>query len=169
MSRRACDIMSKPKVVVRPITPVREAEALALHFRVHHLPVIDADGDLVGMVCLCDIRDAPASGLVADCVSSPVVTATIATTLSDAAGMMREHGVGCLPIVSSGGHLIGVVTRRDLREVGIFSRERGVDSCQACGSTHSLEPAEKPGDLVFCADCVAHGTEFANADTSPGA
>jgi CBS domain-containing protein len=42
-----------------------------------------------------------------------VVTCTPETSLADAARLMREHGVGFLPVVGAHGRLKGVLTDRD--------------------------------------------------------
>jgi CBS domain-containing protein len=46
---RAKDIMTREVVSVRPVAPIREALSLMLQHRISGLPVIDADGRLVGM------------------------------------------------------------------------------------------------------------------------
>jgi acetoin utilization protein AcuB len=52
--------------------------------------------------------------LVRDIMRSPVVTISPVTTLQDAYRMMNEMGIRHLPVLD-GGHLVGIVTDRDLR------------------------------------------------------
>jgi CBS domain-containing protein len=50
---------------------------------------------------------------VADLMRPDVVKASPATDVRRAAGLMRRHGVGCLPVVDRG-RLVGIVTVSDL-------------------------------------------------------
>lgn len=154
MADRVGEIMTPHPLGVRALTLVRDAEAIAAAHEVHHLPVIDIYGDLTGIVCRCDLREAEESAIVAACASSPVITVSMDIPISVAADLMRQHGVGSLPVISSGGYLLGIVTRRDLRRAGVLGRERGVDACAACGSTHALSRREHPEDVLFCAVCI---------------
>ncbi|GLW73414.1 hypothetical protein Kpho02_57130 [Kitasatospora phosalacinea] len=47
-------------------------------------------------------------------MSAPAVTVAPDAPLPEAARLMADTGVGCLPVVASDGHLLGVVTDRDL-------------------------------------------------------
>jgi len=47
-------------------------------------------------------------------MSSPPATCRGTTQLGQAAKMMADHNCGCLPVVDDGGHLIGLVTDRDI-------------------------------------------------------
>jgi acetoin utilization protein AcuB len=50
---------------------------------------------------------------VKEVMSSPVVTVAPDTALGEAAALMVQKGVGCLPVVD-GSTLVGVVTKTDL-------------------------------------------------------
>jgi CBS domain-containing protein len=49
------DVMSSPLVVVTPQTEIDECMALMTDRRIRHLPVVDDDGDVVGIVSIGDI------------------------------------------------------------------------------------------------------------------
>ena len=51
---------------------------------------------------------------VADLMTTDVWTLGPDATIADAAAMMWEHGIGCIPIVDDDCYLVGVVTDRDL-------------------------------------------------------
>lgn len=53
--------------------------------------------------------------LVRDWMTSPVITITPDTSLPDACELIRKHSIRRLPVVDKKGHLIGIVTRGDLR------------------------------------------------------
>jgi acetoin utilization protein AcuB len=42
------------------------------------------------------------------------LSATLSTTVPDAASLMLQHNISCLPIVDQNLHPIGIVTSRDL-------------------------------------------------------
>ncbi|WP_035851718.1 CBS domain-containing protein [Kitasatospora azatica] len=53
----ACELMTSPAVTVHEQTSVEQAALLAARRRVHHLPVVDGQRRLTGVVCLCDLLD----------------------------------------------------------------------------------------------------------------
>ena len=52
---RACDAMTKDPVTVGPETPVGKATREILRNRVHHLPVVDHDERLLGIISTMDL------------------------------------------------------------------------------------------------------------------
>ncbi|HYV57455.1 MAG TPA: CBS domain-containing protein [Candidatus Nitrosopolaris sp.] len=97
--------------------------------RIRHLPVLDDDGQkVVGIVSQRDLfRSALARTLgygehaqrklldalaVKEVMSSDVVTTAPDATLVDAARLMMERKIGCLPVVDDG-RLVGILTEGD--------------------------------------------------------
>lgn len=56
----------------------------------------------------------------ADVMTSPAVTVHPDTTVAHAAKLLAEEGVRRLPVIDSGGALVGIVSRRDV--LGVFLR-----------------------------------------------
>lgn len=54
--------------------------------------------------------------IVKDWMTKNVVTVTPNTTLPDAHRIMKERKIRRLPVVDDHGHLVGIVTRGDIRE-----------------------------------------------------
>jgi CBS domain-containing protein len=64
----------------------------------------------------------PQMALVADLMSSPVITVTTATPVSDAMKILRDHRIRHLPVVNARGRLVGVVSNRNML---VAHRSRG--------------------------------------------
>jgi CBS domain-containing membrane protein len=96
--------------------------------RIRHLPVLDADGMLCGILTQRDLfRGALLRSLgygqraeqklldslaVKDAMRDEVVTISPKSTLSDAANLMLSNKIGCLPVVE-GERLVGIISEAD--------------------------------------------------------
>src|SRR6185295_12782368 len=90
-------------------------------FGFHHIPVVD-DGKLVGLVTRGSLGssshlDPTAAAreerlrrhlFVRDVMVTEVRTAHPDTSITDAARLMRDARIGCLPIVEAGDRLVGI-------------------------------------------------------------
>ena len=79
-------------------------------------PVVDDNGVLVGVVFLATLaRMRQASELeVEDAMVTDMVTAPLRATVAEVARLMATHHLERLPVVSSDGHLVGVVSAMDV-------------------------------------------------------
>jgi CBS domain-containing protein len=152
--KRVVDVMSKRPVLVHLSATAGAARWLAEQSSVHHLLVIDEGGAIVGVACLCDLADQSASAPLGASVRSPFAFVTPRTWAADAARTMLDCCVGCLPVLDEEGTIAGVVTRRDLRGIGVLPNVRGIDRCAGCGDTHGLGRVPHGGDIVFCRECI---------------
>jgi len=97
---------------------------------VRHVPVLDEQGKLAGMVSHRDVLHASLASLaerVADVerrrhlftlsienlMRKPVTTIAPGAQVQEAARLMRELKIGCLPVVEEG-KLVGIITEHDL-------------------------------------------------------
>jgi CBS domain-containing protein len=131
----ARDVMSYPVVTVQTATTVFEATRVLIDNGFTAAPVIDGDGRLVGIITEADLLrgritadprrggSSPSNRIgrhrlqtVADVMSTPVESLTAGADVADAARMMVDERIRCLPIVD-GFQLVGVITRRDLLRV----------------------------------------------------
>jgi len=136
--------MTRNPITIRPDTPVTEAQAMMKREKIHHLPVVDKDEKLVGIVSEKDLLYAspsPASTLsvyemssllaklkVEKVMSKSPVTVTEDIPLEEAARMMADRGIGGLPIMR-GSSLVGIITESDLFRVFIElfgARQKGI-------------------------------------------
>src|SRR5690606_19764436 len=91
------DVMTWPAVVLKPDKSVAFALEIAADYGIEHFPIAQR-GDLVGIVCTCDLRRAPATAPVAAHMTRRVLTASPHLPLSQAAARMDDRDVGCLPV-----------------------------------------------------------------------
>ncbi len=117
-----------PKTVTRD-TPFLEAMRIMREQGFRHLPVVDSKGKLVGIVTQTDLLHAspsPATALsiaevnyllgnlrIREVMSSPAITVAEEIPLEEAARVMVESKVGCLPVMCHG-RLVGVLTETDI-------------------------------------------------------
>ncbi len=113
---------------------------------IRHLPIVAADGTLLGILTDRDLRRAGASNLppltvyeaplllmtltVKDMMTTPVYTVSRETSLADAGQLLLDHKIGCLPVVQSDHTLVGIVTVTDLLRASLFFQ-------QTEGASHS--------------------------------
>jgi acetoin utilization protein AcuB len=126
----ARDVMTPNPVTVSAHARVAEAWDLMRELDVRHVPVVDA-GELVGMVSDRDVAYLDmdrllmaegAAGLqrqlatpVINVMSSDVIVVEPETGLSDVIGLMLEHKIGAVPVVSPGTReIVGIVSYVDV-------------------------------------------------------
>ncbi len=125
---QAKDIMKSDVISVLPEDTVDHAISLLVDNQVSGLPVVDADGSLVGVITefdllelICDCSDG--KGRVADYMSSDVCSVDEETDWVAVADMLRERRMRRLPVTRNG-RLVGIVARHDLIRVIQGSRKR---------------------------------------------
>lgn len=121
---------SESGMILNPITlgpdrPVREAAALMKRFRISGVPIVDADGRLIGILTNRDLQferdlDQPIRHAM---TSKNLVTAPVGTTLDEAERILAAHRIEKLPVVDEGGVLRGLITVKD-----IFKRQQHPDA-----------------------------------------
>ena len=102
-------------------TPVRDVARLMLENDIGLVPVIDAQGRPVGTVTDRDIavrlvaegRD-PQQATARDCMTTPVTTVAIESSLTDATELMEARQIRRLLVVDGDGRLCGVVAQADI-------------------------------------------------------
>ena len=132
---RVSELMSRNVVTIGASDSCLEAVSRMHKARVRHLPVVSAEGGLIGIVTDRDLRHhlfAPRVlkdvGTIAvdiilkavpvrDVMSSPVMSVPAKADVVEAARIMLEDKVGSLPVIE-GGKVVGIVTETDvLRQI----------------------------------------------------
>lgn len=120
-------LMKTPAHVVHPKTTLAHAREEMSRAGIHHLPVVDGSGTLVGMLSARDIDRAIALMAVVEGGRQSLLVGDITTghglrvppdmPAHEAAAMLIESHADGLPVVDGSGRVLGVVTSTDLLEV----------------------------------------------------
>jgi CBS domain-containing protein len=141
---RVEEVMTRDVATVAPDTPLKDVARELVQRGISGLPVVDADGNVVGVVSEADVlakerRPSENGGglsrlrhrvdegeqnkftarLAREAMTSPAITIEPYWTIPSAAQIMLDRSVNRLPVVHQG-RLIGIVTRADL--VRAFAR-----------------------------------------------
>lgn len=105
-------------VTTTPEATVAEVDAVCGQFRVSGLPVVEADGKLVGIITNRDMRFVSpfekATTLVRDVMTRmPLITAPEGIDPDGAIAIFAEHKIEKLPLIDANGRLTGLITVKD--------------------------------------------------------
>ncbi len=146
------DLMTWDVVTVLPDMDTETAWNLMTERDVRHMVVVDTEGDLLGVVSHRDLlrhalieqpelppfveRELLKSTRVREVMVSPVLTAEPEQDAGEAARVLFENKIGCLPVVE-GNHVVGILAESDF--VRWF------------GFSHRPAPAERRPEAVGAA------------------
>ena len=122
------DIMTREVITLSEEDNLRGVSEGMEHFRFRHLPVVDGK-KLVGLITHRNLLKVAASSLepaseqktqafnerlfARDVMLREVATVREDTRLIDAARLMWNEKIGCLPVVADSNRLVGIVTEAD--------------------------------------------------------
>lgn len=125
-------IMHTELITVSPTTSLEDASILVKKKKIDHLPVIDQQGKLVGILSDRDLKQywaSPATSLsthelnyllqqviVEMIMITPVITIAPNTTIERAALIMQENDINALPVMEND-ELVGIITSTDVMGV----------------------------------------------------
>ena len=140
------EIMSTELLTLGPDASLQDARALMAEHDIRHIPIVEDENRLVGLLSQRDVLAAADSILLgmngeSEAFESRVAVSTIMTmdpkttdeqaSLRGAALYLQQHRIGCLPVVK-GETLVGIITDSDFVAVAINLMEQ----------FQELEPAE---------------------------
>lgn len=114
VKRSEAGMVSSP-ITCSPDNTLDEVDKLCGHYRISGVPVVDADGRLLGIVTNRDMRfEEDKNRLVRDVMTKmPLVTGPVGITSEAALALLKQHKVEKLPLVDSDGKLRGLITVKD--------------------------------------------------------
>lgn len=119
------EIMKTKVYTVTPTVSIADTMKLLEEKKIRHIPVVNGEQQLVGIVTLSDIRDATPSIFRANeyvedlqkpiesIMKKNVITGHPLDFVEEIAALFYEHKIGCLPITKDQ-KLVGIVTETDL-------------------------------------------------------
>jgi acetoin utilization protein AcuB len=159
--------MTRNPVFIHPEFSLTETRLLMDKEKIGHLPVLNRENELMGLLTREDLLKAgpsPATSLdmyeisyllskltVEKVMVKNVVTVQENEVVEEAARIMADRGIGCLPVMN-GSLLVGIITDTDIFHffVNAFgARHQGVRI--------AINFKEKPGQLAAFAAAVAKG------------
>lgn len=120
--RRVSQVMTTDVFSVHPEDVLELAASLMDWEHLRWVPVEDDQGRLVGLLTqrgllrLLTRGKGSAPVAVSEVMREDPITCTPEATTLEAIQLMREHRVGCLPVVEEGDRLVGIVTEHDFLE-----------------------------------------------------
>ena len=122
--RTVSDAMTRGTIAVRDDVPLAEAAQVLDRHHISGVPVVDRDGQLVGVLSQTDLLRARVvdhlwsalPGLaVRHLMSTPAVVATEQTTIDEAAALMEQKQIHRLVVVAPDGRTpVGILSVSDL-------------------------------------------------------
>ena len=158
--------MTRKVITVAPDDGIFKAQELMTANKIRHLPVIESDNRLVGVVTDRDIRSALpykffkespseeekknfAELKIKDIMTKNPITISQTYTLQDALLMIQDARVGALPVVDENGILSGIISVRDLLRAFINVLGIGEPGTLLC-----ILAEEKVGQLKQIVDAI---------------
>lgn len=125
------DYMTANPLTISADMPLPDARQILTDYHFRHLPVVDKDNRLLGMISDRDLRSAYPSSvlsdadhdkefkkvdktLVSEIMSQNCSCLTDASTLDDALMVFERDKVGALPVVTEEDEVVGIFSMRDL-------------------------------------------------------
>ena len=159
--------MTRKVITVGPDTRILDAKRTMAENRIRHLPVVEADNRLLGIVTDRDIRTAlppeffletadqktsgPYTELTAgDIMTKDLVTISPTYTIQDALVLIQQTNVGAMPVVDENMILKGILSVRDLLRAFVNVLGIGEPGTLLC-----ILVEEKVGQLKRIVDAIA--------------
>ena len=126
---RVENYMSHAPITIRDDTDYWKASEIMHDKDLHHIPVVDQNESIVGILTLRDLKIAAmhfgeAHVDVSEVMHSPVVTVAPGDMLAEAARKMVDNRIGGLPVLDDNDQIVGVLTETDLLRALISQLER---------------------------------------------
>jgi acetoin utilization protein AcuB len=159
--------MTSRVITIGPDADIFEAQDIMAKNKIRHLPVVDAENRLIGIVTDRDIRSAMPSGLfkklectleekneichlrIRDIMTPNPMSISPLFTIQDAMLLIQKERVGALPVVDEENKLKGIISVRDLLRA--FINVMGIGEP---GTLIGIIVEEKVGELKKIVDII---------------
>ena len=159
------DRMTPDPICGHPEMPVTEAQALMRENNIRHLPIVDDDKNMVGLITQRSLLRALPSDVshfsrfeisyilarikVRELMVKDVTIIDEGTAIEEAARVMADRRIGCLPVMR-GGSLVGIITDNDLFNIMVDL----LGAWRAGVRLTVLQP-DRPGEIARLSTAIA--------------
>ena len=159
------DRMTKSPLTIVTNESLSGAHRYMQEQKIRHLPVVNKAGEMVGLVTEDDLLKAEPSSAtslsvweihslldritVSQAMVRDVITTTEDVPIEEAAHLLLEHKIGCLPVMRDE-KLVGIITESDL-----FRTFMELFSARQKGLRITLEVPDREGELAKVAQAIA--------------
>jgi CBS domain-containing protein len=131
------EIMTREPYTLGPDDTLATARQLLAEHHIRHIPIVSADGSLLGVVSQRDVLAAGDTSVLnreggssrenyvalSSIMSSPVQSVDESASLRGTAMHLQKHKVGCVPVLRKG-KLVGIITDSDFVAIAINLMEQ---------------------------------------------
>jgi CBS domain-containing protein len=144
------DVMATQVISVLPDTEIRDAARRMVDAEVGAAVVLDEASELVGVITERDLLRCLGEGItgsvsVSDRMTRHVLTASPGTDIAEALALMVSGHFRHLPVVNDDGHVIGMISMRDLMAYtslrlrgGTLGGDEGLDPAELLAAIHRM-------------------------------
>jgi acetoin utilization protein AcuB len=159
------DRMTPDPICGRPEMPVTEAQTVMRKKNIRHLPIVDEEKKLVGLITQRSLSRALPSDVssfsrfeidyilakikVRDVMTRDVVTIDKDMAIEEAARIMADERIGCLPVMRAG-DLVGIITDNDL-----FTIMVDLLGARRAGVRLTVLQPDRPGEVARLSTAIA--------------
>jgi len=159
------DQMTPKPICGHPEMPVTDAQTLMQQNRIRHLPVVNSDGKLVGLITQRSLMQAVPSDLsefgpfvvnyvlaklqAQNIMVRDVITIDPSATIEEAACIMADKKIGCLPVMQ-GEDLVGIISDSDL-----FSAMIELLGARRAGLRITVRQPDRAGEVARLTSALA--------------
>ena len=159
------DRMTPDPICGHPEMPVTEAQALMRENNIRHLPILDEEKKLVGLITQRSLLRALPSDVsnfsrfeisyilarikVRNVMVKNVITIDEDTAIEEAARIMADKKIGCLPVMRDG-ELVGIITDNDL-----FTTMVDLLGARRPGVRLTVLQPDRPGEVARLSTAIA--------------
>ncbi len=129
------EVMTRNPITLSQYSSLDDARKLMEEKRFRHIPIIDNNNELIGLVTQRNVLANAISSqnfvdkeelakiekgtLLADVMTTGLRTVHPSMKIADAANLIHKYKFGCLPVVNDNNHLVGIITDHDFVEITI--------------------------------------------------
>jgi CBS domain-containing protein len=117
----AKEIGSRPVIYAHPKQTVSDAIELMKKYKIHHLPLLNKDQTLAGIISDRDLIGKRNFERLERLATTDVLVAKENTEIQMVARLMLDNGISALPLIDENNQLTGIITKSNLLEYIIKS------------------------------------------------